>query len=90
MQVADLVNGRQFSMTVEPGKHVFRCRTKPEAIEIEIEAGRDYYLRAELIQGFTKNHWRIVQVAEQQGEVDVQRLKPLDVEHVAPLARTPH
>ena len=39
-----------------------------EAIAVEIEPGEEYYLRAELIQGFTKNHWHIVQVAKEQGD----------------------
>jgi len=89
VQIADLVNGRQFTTTVDPGKHVFRCRTKPEAIEVVIEPGAEYYLRAELIQGFTKNHWRVIQVSKEQGEVDIQKLKPLDVKDITPLARTP-
>lgn len=76
VQVADLVNGRQFTMAVDPGKHAFRCRTKPEAIEVAIEPGAEYYLRAELIQGFTKNHWRIVQMSSEQGKLDIERLKP--------------
>ena len=89
VQVADLVNGRQFTMTVDPGVHTFRGRTRPEAIDVTVEPGGEYYLRAELIQGFTKNHWRIVQMSSEQGALDVERLKPLDVQHIAPLARNP-
>jgi len=89
IQVADLVNGRQFSMVIDAGKHVFRCRTKPEAIKLEIEPGKEYYLRAEFIQGFIGNRWRIVEMSKEQGEADVQRLKPLDVTDITPLARTP-
>jgi len=87
VQVAALVNGRQFSMTVDPGKHVFRCRTKDEAIIVDIKPGEEYYLRAELIQTFAKNHWHIVQVTSEQGDVDIKTLKPLDPKDITPLAR---
>jgi hypothetical protein len=89
VKVADLVNGREFSMLAEPGKHVFRCLTKAEAIQADIEQGGEYYFRAELIQGFTKNHWHVVQVAKQQGEADVRSLKPLDLNDISPAARMP-
>jgi hypothetical protein len=88
VKVADLVNGRQFSTPVDPGKHVFRCQTKDDAIQVNIESGRQYYLRAELVQSFTKNHWRIVQMSDQQGELDVERLKPLDPTDILPVAQT--
>jgi len=90
VKVADLVNGRHFTMQTEPGKHVFRCRTREEAIQVDIEPGQDYYLRAELIQGFTKNHWRIVQLTKQQGQQDIIKLKPLDAKDISPLARMPN
>lgn len=60
IKIADLVNGRFFTTELDPGKHVFRCQTKVEAIEVQIEPGKEYYLRAEIMQSFTKNHWRMV------------------------------
>jgi len=88
VKVADLVNGRQFTMTVGAAKHVFRCQTKEEAIAIKLEPAHEYYLRAELIQSFTKNHWHLVEVSQQQGETDVQALKPLDPSDIVPAARS--
>ena len=87
IQIGDLVNGRYFKAELNPGKHVFRCRTKIEAIPVELIAGQDYYLRAELIQGALKNHWRIIQVMRDQGKSDIARLKPLDEKYVSPVAR---
>jgi len=89
VQVAELVNGRQFTITAEPGVHVFRSRTRPEAIELELEPGGEYYLRAEVSQDLSNGYWRIVQVGNAQGKLDLERLKPLDVKHIAPPARTP-
>jgi hypothetical protein len=87
VKIADLVNGRYFTTKLDPGKHVFRCQTRTEAISVVMEPGTEYYLRAEIIQGFTKNHWRLVQMSNPQGEADIQRLKPLNPQHIAPLAR---
>ena len=88
VKIADLVNGRFFITHLDPGKHALRCQTKDEAIQVQMEPGKEYYLRAELIQTFAKNHWRIVQVEKEQGRADIQRLKPLDPDHIGPLART--
>jgi hypothetical protein len=82
-QIADLVNGRFFVAKIDPGKHVFRCRTKLEAITVELVAGGEYYFRAELIQGFAKNHWRVIQVTNEQGASDISRLKPADAKDVS-------
>jgi hypothetical protein len=87
-KTADLVNGRKFTLQIKPGKHTFRCLTKEEAITVDIEPGREYFLRAELIQSFTKNRWRIVHVANEQGELDMQGLKPLDPSGITPEARS--
>jgi hypothetical protein len=89
VKVADLVNGREFSMLTEPGKHVFRCQTKDEAVQVDIDPGGEYYFRAELVQSFAKNHWHVLQVTKQQGELDVQTLKPLDVNDILSIARMP-
>lgn len=84
-KVAGLANGRQFTIPIQSGKHTFRCRTKEDSITVEIEPGREYYFRAEFIQGaFLKSRWRIVQLANQQGELDIQRLKLLDPADITP------
>jgi hypothetical protein len=82
-QIADLVNGRYFVANLPPGRHIFRCRTKLEAIAVDLKPGAEYYLRAELIQSFTKNHWRVIQVMNDQGKGDVRRLKPLEPKYIS-------
>jgi hypothetical protein len=88
-QKHDLVNGRQFTMSADAGVHVFRSRSRPDAIEVELEPGGEYYLRAEVSQDLTNGYWRIVQVGNAQGKLDLERLKPLDVKQIAPAARNP-
>lgn len=87
-QIASLVDARQFTVPIKPGKHTFRCRTKDDAITVEIEPGREYYFRAEFVQGIVTNRWRIVQIANQQGEFDTQRLRPLDPADITPAAKS--
>jgi hypothetical protein len=87
VKIADLVNGRYFAAEIGPGMHVFRCGRKPESIQVRTDAGSEYYFRAELIIGFRRNGLRIVQVTKDQGEADVQRLRPLDPQHIAPAFR---
>jgi Protein of unknown function (DUF2846) len=88
VKIANLVNGRQFTIRLDPGKHIIRSKTKLKAISVNMKPGNVYYFRAEFSQGFMKNQWLIVQVASEQGAADIQRLKPLDVKDVVPFDRT--
>jgi hypothetical protein len=87
-KIADLVNGRQFTIRLDPGKHIIRSKTKLKAISVNMKPGKEYYFRAEFSQGFMKNEWVIVQVANEQGAADIQRLKPLDIKDLAAFDRT--
>jgi hypothetical protein len=85
VKIANLVNGRQFTIRLDPGKHIIRSKSKLKAISVNMKPGKEYYFRAEFSQGFWKNEWLIVQVANEQGAADIQRLKPLDLKDIAPL-----
>ena len=88
VKIADLVNGRQFTIRLDPGKHILRSKTKLKAISVNMKPGQEYYFRAEFSQGFMKNAWVVVQVANEQGAADIQRLKPLDMKDIAAIYRT--
>lgn len=87
VKIANLVNGRQFTIRLDPGKHIIRSKTKIKAISVNIKPGEEYYFRAEFSQGFMKNKWLIVQVADEQGAADIQGLKPLDIKDIAAFVR---
>lgn len=86
-KIANLVNGREFTIRLDPGKHIIRSKTKLKAISVNMKPGKEYYFRAEFSQGFMKNEWVIVQVANEQGAADIQRLKPLDTKDIAAFDR---
>jgi hypothetical protein len=88
LKIANLVNGRQFTIRLDPGKHIIRSKTKLKAISVNMKPGNEYYFRAEFSQGFMKNQWLIVQVAGEQGAADIQSLKPLDIKDIVPFDRT--
>ena len=52
VQVAKIGNSSYFVVPVEPGVHVFGTRmatVDDEPLEMEVEAGRSYYLRQEIV-----------------------------------------
>ncbi len=82
VEMADLVGGRYFRTTLKPGKHVFRCtksrRGRTEEIQVQTAPNQEYYLRAEFLQpSIAKSYWHILLTTKEQGEADIQRLKPL-------------
>ena len=85
VDIADLASGRYFRTTLKPGTHVFRCtksrRGRTEEMQVTLEPSKQYYLRAEFLQlSITRSYWHIVPATKEQGEVDIQRLKPLEVQ----------
>ena len=77
-QIARMDNGRYFVMTVTHGKHVFRSNDTQAGLELEAVAGKEYYLRVELVPGVWKFHGHLVVVAPEQGAYEVKRLPLLD------------
>ncbi len=76
-QIARMYNGRYFVMTVTLGKHVFRSNDTQSGLELEAVAGKEYYLRVELVPGAWKFHGHLVVVAPEQGTYEVKRLQLL-------------
>lgn len=82
-QVAGLVNGRFFSAQIDAGRHVFRSKTKLDALVLVLQPGNEYFLRAEVVQAsMWKNAQRITQIGNDQGPSVILRLKPEDPKHI--------
>lgn len=81
-ELARMDNGRYFTATLKPGKHVFRSNDKQSGIELDAVAGTDYYLRVEIATGFMKGHGRLVLVQPGQGSVEIRKLQPLGADKV--------
>jgi hypothetical protein len=80
VQLARMENGRYFTTTVEPGKHIFRSNDEQSGIVLLAAAGQQYFIRVDIAAGFMKGHGRLQLMDVQQGtyELTSDKLKPLD------------
>ena len=81
-ELARMDNGRYFKVRLEPGTHVFRSNDKQAGISLDVKTGEEYYIRVEIASGFVKGHGRLVLTAREQGQYEIQKLKPLGVDKV--------
>ena len=63
---AKIKNGGNLTIEVEPGRTQFRV--KKSLVEIELEAGKHYYLRASLARNMILGKPEIVEITEQQAK----------------------
>lgn len=77
VQLARIDNGRYFAMKLEPGKHTFRSTDQQAGIMIDAQAGRYYFVRVDLIPGFFKGKGSVQLIQPEQGNYEIQKLKPL-------------
>jgi hypothetical protein len=80
VQLARMENGRYFTTTVEPGKHVFRSNDEQSGVVLLAAAGQQYFIRVDIAAGFMKGHGRLQLMDGQQGmyELTSDKLKPSD------------
>src|SRR5215468_10549217 len=80
VQLARMENGRYFTTTIEPGKHIFRSNDEQSGIVLLAAAGQQYFIRVDIAAGFMKGHGRLQLMDGQQGmyELTSDKLKPLD------------
>jgi hypothetical protein len=80
LQLARMENGRYFTTTVEPGKHIFRSNDEQSGIVLLAAPGQQYFIRVDIAAGFMKGHGRLQLMDSQQGtyELTSDKLKPLD------------
>jgi len=82
-QIALLPGERQGTIKIPSGSHTFYSKSPVAALQsndelqITAEAGKEYFIRGEIIPGLIKVHWRFTQVSSEQGALDVKRLKPM-------------
>jgi len=83
-QLARMVNGRYFAVTLEPGMHTFRSNDLQSGVQLDIKADQEYYIRVEIAAGLMKGHGRLILMAPERGRHELQssKLKPLDANKV--------
>ena len=81
-ELARMDNGRFFTATLAPGKHVLRSNDAQSGIESELKGGQEYYIRVEIAAGAWKGHGRLILVQPEQGAYEIKKLQPLDADKV--------
>ena len=89
VQLARMENRRYFALNVDPGQHQFRSNDAQSGIQLDVKAGREYFIRVEIAAGFMKGHGRLVLTAPEQGRYELQsnKLNPLDADKVVDHSR---
>jgi hypothetical protein len=79
--VARMQNGRVFTMQVSAGKHSFISTSKQGGVDLEMEPGKEYFMRLDVI-GVWIGHPGLTLTSPEQGRHEIEQLKPLDAKWV--------
>lgn len=75
VELADLDNGCYIIVKAKPGEHKLRGDAKKDFWPINVEAGKVYYYRIELVMGMWKGHGRLASVSNVVGETEFKEWK---------------
>jgi hypothetical protein len=78
IRLTRISGGRYLDVKVPVGTHTFYADDKQAGAVVNVEAGKDYYFRAEVQVGFWKGHFRLMMVPAEQGKYDLAKLQPSD------------
>ena len=76
----DLVNvgnGRLYTGYFKPGTYKFEMDDKKSSATLDLEAGKTYYLRVDIVSGFWKGGGRLTHMTRDHGAAEIQRLEPV-------------
>jgi hypothetical protein len=80
-ELANMDNGRYFRAALTPGPYVCRS-TDSTVVSFDLSPGETRYMRVEILTGFMKGHGVLREVPPKQGEIEIQKLKPADADHI--------
>jgi hypothetical protein len=77
--IVRIQNGRVYTLKVSPGRHSFTTADDITGIDVDMDAGKDYFVRID----YPPNsqfavHASPVLVAPDQGREEIKKLRPLD------------
>ena len=81
-QLARIENGRFFVVKLDPGKHTIRSDDKAPAIDIDMEAGRTYYVCIEIEEGLLRGYGSPSLVPADQAQNEVKQTSPLSARDI--------
>lgn len=82
VEVARMDDGRYFIIKLNPGKHTIEVNKGHSGAEIDMKAGHKYYFRVEMTPGFWKSRSKIDYIQREQGELEIQKMKPLEAKWI--------
>jgi hypothetical protein len=81
-EVARMDDGRYFIIKLAPGKHTIEVNKGHSGAEVDMKAGMKYYFRVEMTPGFLKARSKIDFIQKEQGELEIQKMKPLEAKWI--------
>ncbi len=81
-KLLEMDNARYFALKLDPGRHVVRSNEKDSEIDQTWEAGKTYYIKITIAAGKMKGHGQMGMVTENLALREMQKLRPLDRDHV--------
>jgi len=81
--VVSIQNGRVYTMKASAGRHVFRTTDDQPGLQVDIEPGKEYFVRIEFPPNSPYDvRASPVLVAPEQGRMEVEKLRPLDARYI--------
>lgn len=76
--LVDIEEGRYYAGQFPPGRHVFHLDDKRRGVELDLESGKSYYLRIEIVPGVMAGSGRVTMVMPEQGSYEAKALREVD------------
>ncbi len=81
--VVSIQNGRVYTMKASAGRHVFRTADDQPGLQVDIEPGKDYFIRIDFPPNSAyKISASPVLVAPELGRMEIEKLRPLDAQYI--------
>lgn len=80
--VARMQNGRVYAMQVSAGRHTFALADNPTGIAVDVESGKDHFIRIDFQGATFATSPVLVLVPPEQGRMETLKLRPLDARYI--------
>ncbi len=71
-------NGAYYGGLFPAGEHTFEAYDKKSGARLQLEPGKSYYFRVEIVPGMFKGGARLTVIQPEQGAFEVEKFKPVD------------
>ena len=81
-KLLNMDNGRYLALKLDAGRHIVRSNEKDSELDQTWEAGKVYCIKITIAAGMAKGHGQMGMVTETLALREMQKLRPLDRDHV--------